>query len=84
MIKKAKIFELSPDQIERLAENLPMKNKIRLAHKLEKDTSKAKMDSAVRNMRRAIKEALITSEEIDHICESVKREYDEKHHRSRS
>ena len=79
MIKKAKHLELSPMEIERLVEKLPMKNKIRLAHKLEKDTSKIKMDASVRAMRRSVKEASMTNEEIDQICEDVKKEYDEKH-----
>ena len=81
MIKKARNIDISEAQIERLAEKLPIRSKIRLVHKLERQTSAAEMDSAVRNMRRSIQKASITAREIDQICKDVKRERDEKYRR---
>ena len=81
MIKKANHLELSPAQVERLVEKLPMKHKLRLVDKLSKETSGTRMDKAVHNLRRSMKESSVSSREIDQICEQVKKEYDEKHRR---
>ena len=78
MIKKSE--HITAVQIERLAEKLPIRSKIRLAHKLAQQTSAAEMDSAVRSMQRSIQKASITAREIDQICKDVKREREEMSH----
>ena len=71
-------FEISPAQVESLAEKLPIENKIRLIRRLEKETSADRLDNLTGKMRRGVRKAGISGKDIDHICEEVKREYDEK------
>lgn len=72
-------LEISPSQVEELVERLPLKNKLHLVRKLEKETFAGRLDSVVGKMRRYIRRAKISAEDIEHICEQVKRDYDEKH-----
>lgn len=74
-------FEISPAQVESLAEKLPIENKIRLIHRLVKETSADRLDKLTAKMRGRVKKARISSRDIDRICEEVKKEYDEKHRR---
>ena len=55
MIKKANHLELSPAQVERLVEKLPMKHKLRLIDKLSKETSGTRMNKAVTRVREILR-----------------------------
>ena len=75
-------LELSPNQVENLAEKLPLRNKIHLAHKLAKETTwQERLDTVTTRMRASVKKARVSTKSIDRICEEVKKEYDEKHRR---
>ena len=74
-------LELSPSQIEMLVEKLPIEEKIKLVRRLERETWVNMLDITVKKIRRHIKEVKISSQDIDRLCEEVKREYDEKHRR---
>ena len=74
-------LELNPNQVEELVERLSIEDKIRLVRKLENETWAKRLDEVVSKMRRKIKEVGITDKDIDHLCEEVKRDYNEKHHR---
>ncbi len=72
-------LEISPSQVENLVEMLPMETKLRLLRRLEKESWADRLDKAVMKMRRSTRKARISPQDIDRICEEVKREYDEKH-----
>lgn len=75
------ILELRPTQVEELVERLSIQDKIRLVKKLEGETWVNRLDNIVQKMRKRIRETKFSIKEIDHICEEVKREYDERHRR---
>ena len=67
-------FDFSPAQVESLAEKLPIENKIRLIHRLERETWASKLDNLTQRIRRRIKSQGITDKEINRICEVVRKE----------
>lgn len=72
-------LELSPHQVERLIEKLPMENKIKLVRKLENETWAKRFDEVVSRIRKRIKENPISDKEITKICkETRKRLYNER------
>lgn len=74
-------LQLHIKQAEKLVEQLSLKEKIKLFYRLEQSTWAKRLDEVVSRMRRKVKETRITDEDINRLCEEVKKEYDEKHRR---
>lgn len=68
--------------IEHLIEALKPEDRIQLLKRLEDDLWKSQLDRVVKRMRKRIKERGISDEEIDRICEEVRKErYDKNQSR---
>ena len=67
-------LEISPNQVEKLIERLPLESKIRLVRRLEKETWAKRLDTIAQRMRKHVKQKGVTDREIDRICEEVRKE----------
>ena len=73
------VLELNINQVEKLVDNLPIEDKIRLARKLETQTWPVRLDAVVGRVRKRFKKIPISDKEIRQICEETRqRLYDER------
>ena len=75
--------ELSPRQVVRLAEELPMKEKIKLAQKLTEETWQVRFKNLIDGIhKRNRNKPKMSDEEIVRLCKEVRHEiYVKSHHR---
>ena len=67
-------LKLKPSQVENLVRKLPIKTKLRLFQRLQKETWASQLDQVVQRMRSRVKQKGVTDKEIDGICEEVRKE----------
>ena len=66
-------LELSPNQIEKLVERLPIQEKIKLAAQLDKQTWNIRFGNLVRKLRQRAKESSISEKKIGRACQRARR-----------
>jgi hypothetical protein len=66
--------EITPSQLDTLVDRLPLARKIRLIRRIEKGFSADKLNAAVKKMRERVKKNGISDQDIDRICEEVRKE----------
>ena len=74
-------LDLGIEVIKYTFDRLPAQAKIKVIEELERETWAQRLDTVVRRLRSQARKAKVTNQDIDKICEEVKREYDAKHRR---
>ena len=67
-------LELSPNQVEKLVEKLPMIEKVKLVSKLEKETLPQRWDEILTDIGKRLKRFPLSQEEIDKEIKAYRRE----------
>ena len=73
-------LDLDITQVEKLVEKLPMEEKLRLVHKLEKETLRKRWDEILKDIDKRLKKFPISKKEIEQEIEDYRRKQHVKNH----